>query len=133
MRYTDPAGNAWTGQDAALGVTATAAAGTGVTLTLPASAGNFHFITGIIIQKTAAALLVAAAVPVTVTTTNLPGSPVFDFAADAAAQGTQQTLALTMGNAPIKSSAAGVATTIVCPATTAIVWRVTVFYAAQPL
>jgi hypothetical protein len=33
-----------------------------------------------------------------------------------------------MGEAPVKSSAPGTDTTIVCPATTSVIWHVLVFY-----
>lgn len=113
-------------------VTATAAAGTGVTLTLGAPAATtFHYISHIEITKTASALLVAGATSVLVTSTNLVGSPVWDFAADAAAAGTSVTRQVAP-SAPIKVSVAATATTIVCPATTSIVWRVTVFYFVGP-
>lgn len=106
------------------GGTNTAAAGSGVTLTLAApGAGMFHYIDWIRIEHFAAALLVAAAAPVIVTTTNIPGTPSFNFRADAAAQGTL-TEKLISCNMPIRSSVANTATTIVCPVATNVLWRV---------
>lgn len=110
------------------GLTATAAAGSAVTLTIPAPpAGQFHFIWVLQITKTAAALLTAGAVPVTVTTTNIPGTPSFDFDAAADAQGTSVPMTL-QPVAPIKSILAATATTIVCPATPNVIWKVTALW-----
>ena len=112
----------------AAGVAAAAA----VTLSLAAGgAGFFHYITRLVMQRFATAALTAAATPIVVTTTNLPGSKAFSFPADAAAQGVvaQEVLEPTV---PIRSSAANTATTIVCPATTAVIWRVTADYYLAP-
>jgi hypothetical protein len=106
-------------------------AGAATTLTLAApGAGLRHYLTYLSINRFATALLTAAAAPVAVTTTNLPGSLAFSFAADAAAQGTldrwREDFAF-----PIISNAQNTATTIVCPATTGVIWRVTAgFYVA---
>lgn len=110
-----------------LTVTNTAAAGSGVTCTLPAAAGFKHCVTKIRIDKYATAVLTASATPVSVTTTNLNGSPAFMFQADAAAQGTMQSQdhLFTPG---FKSTTTNTDTTIVCPATTNVIWRVTTSY-----
>ena len=110
-------------------LTATGAAAAAVTLTIPSpGAGLSQFIYVIQINKFNTALLVAGAAPVTVTTTNLPGTPSFDFGADAATQGTFQTLLL-QPMAPFKAAAPATAITIVCPATTSVIWKVTAFWA----
>lgn len=110
------------------GITATGAAGAAVTLTIPAAgAGLFHYISWIRIEHFASALLVAAAAPVIVTTTNIPGTPSFNFRADAAAQGTL-TEKVIQNDMPIRSSAANTATTVVCPLTTSVLWRATAAY-----
>lgn len=110
------------------GLTATGAAAAAVTLTIPAAgAGLFHYINWIRIEHFATALLVAAAAPVIVTTTNLPGTPSFNFRADAAAQGTL-TEKVVNNDMPIRSSAANTNTTVVCPATTSVIWRATASY-----
>lgn len=111
--------------------TAVGAAGAAVTLTLASpGAGLRHYLTYISINRFATALLTAGAAPVTVTTTNLPGALAFSFPADAAAQGTLFPLREDFAF-PIASSAQGTATTIVCPATTGVIWRVTAgFYVA---
>jgi len=121
MTYTTPI-------PTTLSVTATGAAGAAVTLTVPAAgAGLFHYFTRIIIQRFATAALTAAAAPVIVTTTNLAGSRQLSFPADAALQGTMYTEEISPSQ-PIKSSTANTATTIVCPVTTGIIWRVTADY-----
>lgn len=110
------------------GLTATGAAAAAVTLTIPAAgAGLFHYINWIRIEHFASALLVAAAAPVIVTTTNLPSTPSFNFRADAAAQGTL-TEKIVANDMPIRSSVANTATTVVCPATTSVIWKVTASY-----
>lgn len=106
-------------------------AGAATTLTLAApGAGLRHYLTYLAINRFATALLTAGAAPVNVTTTNLPGTLAFSFAADAAAQGAidrwREDFAF-----PIAASAQNTATTIVCPATTGVIWRVTAgFYVA---
>ena len=115
---------------AALGVTAVGASGAAVTLTLPAVAAQFHYITLIEIVKYAAAALTGAAAPVTVTTTNLPGSPAFTLTT-AGAIGTSERDTYAPMKA-IKSAVVNTATTIVCPATTGVIWRVNVWYVAAP-
>lgn len=113
-------------------LTAVGAAGAAVTLTLPApGAGLRHYITYLSINRFATALLTAGAAPVTVTTTNIPGTLAFSFAADAAAQGTldrwREDLAY-----PMAVSAQNTATTIACPATTNVIWRATAGYYVAP-
>jgi hypothetical protein len=117
-------------RDADLSQTGTAAAGAGVTLTLPAAGvGLFHHITAIEIFQFAAAALTAGAVPVLVTTTNLNNTPTFSLSATALAAGADERFLYTFPN-PIKSSAANVATTIVAPATTSVIWRLNCWYYA---
>jgi hypothetical protein len=112
--------------------TAVGAAAAAVTLTLAApGAGLRHYITYLAINKFASALLVAAAAPVTVTTTNLPGSLAFSFPADAGAAGTIDRWREDFAY-PIAASAQNTATTIVCPATTSVIWRVTAGYFIAP-
>lgn len=113
-------------------VTATGAAAAAVTLSLPSpGAGLRHHLTYIRIVRFASTLLTAGATPVLVTTTNIPGSLVFSFPADAAAQGSvfpyQEDF-----NYPIAASAQGAATTIVAPITTGVIWRITAGYYVAP-
>jgi hypothetical protein len=111
--------------------TTVGAAGAATTLTLASpGAGLRHYITYLAINRFATALLTAAAAPVTVTTTNLPGTLAFSFGAEALPQGTvdrwREDFAF-----PLATSAQNSTTTIVCPATTNVIWRVTAgFYVA---
>jgi hypothetical protein len=111
--------------------TATGASGAAVTLTLASpGAGLRHYLTYLSVNRFAAAVLTPAATPVLVTTTNLPGSLALSMPADAAAQGTlfpwREDFAY-----PLVGVAQATATTIVCPATTGVIWRVTAgFYVA---
>ena len=113
-------------------VTAVSAAAAAVTLTLPApGAGLRQYLTYLSINRFASALLTAAAAPVTVTTTNLPGTLAFSLPADAAAQGTLYPWREDFAY-PLASSAQNTAMTIVCPATTGVIWRVTAGYYVAP-
>lgn len=112
--------------------TVTAAIGVAATLTLASpGAGLRHYLTYLSINRFAGALLSAAAAPVLVTTTNLPGTLVFSMPADAAAQGTiypwREDFAY-----PLAASAQATATTIVAPATTGVIWRITAGYYVAP-
>ena len=112
--------------------TATGAASAAVTLTLAApGVGLRHYLTYLRITRFASALLTAAAAPVLVTTTNIPGTLAFTIPAEAALQGSvfvyQENFAF-----PLMSSAQNTATTIVCPITTGVIWRVTAGYYVAP-
>ena len=112
--------------------TAAGAASAAVTLTLAApGVGLRHYLTYLRITRFASALLTAAAAPVLVTTTNIPGTLAFTIPAEAALQGSvfvyQENFAF-----PLMSSAQNTATTIVCPITTGVIWRVTAGYYVAP-
>jgi hypothetical protein len=112
--------------------TITAASGAIATLSLASpGAGLRHYITYIAINRFAAAALTAAASPVLVTTTNLPGTLVFSIPADAAAQGTIHTIREDFAY-PIAANAQATATTIVGPATTGVIWRITAGFFVAP-
>ena len=113
-------------------VTNTGAAAAAVTLTLPApGAGLRQYLTYLSIDRFATALLTAAATPVLVTTTNLPGTLVFSRPADAAAQGTLDQYREDFAY-PLAASAQNTAVTIVAPATTGVIWRLTGGYFVAP-
>jgi hypothetical protein len=118
-------------QASVLAVTTTAATGVAATLTIPAAAaGLFHYITYLEISLYATAARTGGATPILVTTTNLPGSPVWDFdTAQAIGAMIRQQLAFAK---PLKSSAAATATTIVAPIATTGIWRITAFYYTAP-
>lgn len=112
--------------------TTVGASGAAVTLTLAApGAGLRHYLTYLSINRFAAALLTAAAAPVTVTTTNLPGSLAFSFPAEAAPQGTMDRWREDFAY-PIQSNAQNTATTIICPVTANVIWRVTAGFFVSP-
>lgn len=113
-------------------VTVTAAAGVGATLTLPApGAGLRQYVTYLAINRFASALLTAAATPVLVTTTNLPGALVFSIPADAAAQGTLSPIREDFAY-PLAASAQNTAVTFVAPVTAGVIWRLTGGYYVAP-
>ena len=114
-----------------LAQTATGTDGAGVTLTLAAVVSEFHYICLIEITKFATALLVAAATPVLVTTTNLNNTPTISMSAAATAQGEVEERIFAPTD-PIRSSTVNTATTIVGPATTSIIWRLNVYYYTAP-
>ena len=95
-------------------------------MTLPAVASLKHYITFIEITAYSTAARTGGATPVVVTTTNLPGTPAYTFAT-AAAIGATDRYMVTPATA-IVSSTANTATTIVCPLTTGVIWRVNVHY-----
>jgi hypothetical protein len=110
-----------------LAVTASANA-TAFMLTLPAAgSGTFHYVMSIELSLYSTAARAGVATPITVTSTNLPGAPSWDFDT-AGAIGTTNRIILTPSN-PIKSSVANMATTILCPAVTGGIFRVAVRYA----
>lgn len=113
---------------ATLHVTATAAANTAATATLPAAgAGLFHYITSIEITRNATAALAGTATLIH-TTTNLPGSPAWSVGNAMAAGGTQLDVRYEPDN-PLKSSVANTNTTIVAAAGgAAVLGRVNVSY-----
>lgn len=109
-------------------VTATGAASAAVTATIPAVTGLRHVIDFIQVTRSATAALTAAATPVLVTTTNLPGSPALTFGSDAAGIGLDKDVKLDFGSSGLAASALGAATTVVCPIYTGVIWRVYVAY-----
>lgn len=111
-----------------LWVTATAAANTAATATLPAAgAGMFHYITSINITRNATAALAGTATIIH-TTTNLPGSPAWSVGNNMIAGGTQTDVDFQPAS-PLKSSVANTATTIVAAAGgAAVLNRVNVSY-----
>lgn len=118
--------NEGTLQSATLMVTATGAAAAAVTLTLPAVAGQFHYITSVEITAYTTLARTGGVTPVIVTTTNLPGTPAFTLQS-AAAVGTNDRYLREL-SLPLKSSVVNTATTIVGPATTSVIWRMNVTY-----
>lgn len=111
-----------------LTLTSTAAINTATTLTLPAGGtGFFQYINRIIINKYVGATLTPVASPVIVTTTNINGTPSFNFKT-LGNLGDSEQMDLGFTSSPLKSLAANTATTIVAPATTGVIWKITAFY-----
>lgn len=111
-----------------LWVTATAAANTAATATLPAAGvGLFHYITHIDITRNATAALAGGATIIH-TTTNLPGSPAWSVGNNMVAGGTERDVWIDFAQ-PLKSTAANTATTVVAAAGgAAVLNRVNVGY-----
>lgn len=103
----------------------TGAAAAAHTLTIPSpGAGLRQYLTYLRIVRSASTALTAGATPTVVTTTNLPGTLAFTFGADAAAQGTDKYIQEDFAYS-LAASAQNTAVTVVCPATTGVIWRVT--------
>jgi hypothetical protein len=116
-----------------LAVTNTGAAAAAVTLTLPAPGlGLRQYITALRIRRFAAAALTPAATPVLITTTNLPGTIVFSVGAEALAQGVSLQEVAEDFAFPLMANAQNTAVTVVCPATTGVIWRATAWYQVAP-
>lgn len=109
-----------------LSVTTTSAVGVIATLTLPSpGTGLFHYITQIIIESHKGSLVTAQTTPNIVTTTNLNGlvfsMPYEGISGSSFIKEIKQ-------STPIRSQASNTATTIVYPATTGVIPRLTAFY-----
>lgn len=117
---------------APLHVTGTAAVNTALTITLPAVAGQFHYITSIQWHKLYSVIGVAAGAGVICTSTNLPGNPAWTTEQLASAAGTVVQVINYQATTPLKSSVANTATTIVCPLQLQTIWRGNVSYFTAP-
>lgn len=116
-----------------LWVTVTAAANTAATITLPAAgAGLFHYIKTLRCDRNATAVLAGTAT-LLITTTNLPGSPVWSVGNAMVAGGTQKDVEHNFDGRGLKSLSANTATTIIMPAPgAAVLWRGNCGYYAAP-
>lgn len=123
----DPAGNLRTkGLTSNLIVTATGTSGSAVTLTIPNVASQYHYITALEIVAYTTLARVGGATPVLVTSTNLPGSPVWNFQSAAVIGSSERQFS--SFPCAVRSSVVNTATTIVCPATTSVIWRINAYY-----
>ena len=114
---------------AILHVTGTAAVNTALTITLPAAgAGLFHYITSIQWFKKYSVIGVAAGAGILITSTNLPGNPVWDTEQLASAAGTVIRVIDYQAHGPLRSAVANTATTIVAPLQLQTIWRGNVSY-----
>jgi len=108
------------------------ASGAQVVATLPAVAGQFHYITAIVITRTCTTAISGTAT-LAITTTNLPGSMSWLVGNACVVGATTYDVNQQFNLAPIKSSAAGTATTITFPAPgTAGFTRINVWYYTGP-
>ena len=109
-----------------LAITTTAASGVAATLTIPAVAGQFHYITSIKMLLYSTAARTGTATPIIVTSTNTSGTLSFSFdtAGAIGTSVTQEVIQLL----PLKSSVVNTATTIVAPIVTGGIWRITATY-----
>ena len=115
-------------------VTNTGAAAAAVTLTLPAPGiGLRQYLTYLSISRinATAAALTGAAGPLNVSTTNIPGTVIFAMSNDALAAGVRDPWREDFAY-PIAATAQNTAVTIVCPATTGVIWRATAGYYVAP-
>ena len=115
-------------------VTNTGAAGAAVTLTLPApGAGLRQFLTYLSLTRLngTASALTAAAAPVNITTTNMPGSLIIAEANDALVAGGRDIWREDFAY-PVVASAQNTATTFVAPVATGVIWRLTAGYYIAP-
>jgi hypothetical protein len=111
-------------------VTTTGVAGAAVTLTLPApGVGMRQYLTyfSLVRINGTAAALTAAAGPINITTTNLPGSLVFSIGNGAIPAGESIPLREDMAF-PLAASALNTAITFVAPISTGAIWRMTAGY-----
>ena len=117
---------------ATLHVTATAAANTAATASLPAAgAGLFHYITSIHLMRNATAAVVGSATLIH-TSANLPGSPAWSVGNAMAAGGTQLDLDYKPATS-LKSSVANTITSVTMPAGgLAVLNRVNISYFTAP-
>jgi hypothetical protein len=107
-------------------------AGNAMTITLPApGVGLRQYVSYIRLTRTAAGLLTAAATPLLITTTNLPGDPVFAMGAEADPLGKMQEYSDSLYRAR-PAVVKNTALTFVCPATPNVVWRGQVGYYVAP-
>ena len=109
-------------------VSVVSTAGNALTGTVPGEAGKFHYFCEIRVVEYAAAGLPGAAVPITVTTTNLPGNFQMTFATGLVI-GTFDIRTFTFR---LKSSVIATDTTVVAPASPNVIWRINLFYATAP-
>jgi len=114
--------------------TGTAAAGSAVTVTIPAGGANtYSLITRIEVTMYATAAITASATPLRVTTTNMSNMS-FVFANVAAAAAAVQQKPNDASFSPgVMSLTPNTAVTIVCPATANVIWNVCVWYTNVPM
>lgn len=120
-----------TGMTASI-VTTLSAAGAAATLTIPSpGTGLRAYITYISLIRFAAAATTAAATPTNVGTTNMPGGLAFSLGAEALAIGAMVPNREDYAS-PMPASSQNTATTLVVPAVTGVIWRLTAGFNFMP-
>jgi hypothetical protein len=112
-------------------ISATGTAGAAVTLTIPApAAGLFNYVYSLEITAYTTVARAGAAAPIVVTSSNLGAAAAAGLTwtfSTAAAIGTSELRSHGTGNA-MKAATAAAVTTVVCPATPSVIWRVNATY-----
>jgi hypothetical protein len=107
-------------------ITATAAAGSAVTVTIPATAGKSNYLAYLQIIAYASVTVAGAVAPTLVPVTGLPAALTFTFPT-ALAVGTTAEQKIE-GISAVRASAVNTAIVISAPATTSIIWRINAIY-----
>lgn len=114
---------------ATLHVTGTALVNVALTITLPAAgAGLFHYITSIQWHKLYSVVGIANGAGILITSTNLPGNPIWTTEQLASVAGTCTKVIDYQPTTPLKCSAANTNTTVVAPLQLQTIWRGNVSY-----
>lgn len=112
---------------ATLLVTTTAATGAAATATLTAVPSLRHYVDRIDITQVATATAAGTATPIVTSSLNLPGLPIFSFGNDLLI-GRHLTQTLDFGASGLAATAINTTTSVTAPATTNVIWRITVVY-----
>lgn len=109
-------------------ISATGLVSAAVTATLPAVPGLRHIVDFVHVTRSATAALTAAASPVVITSSNLPGTFAMTMGQDAGGIGIDKEVKEDFGGTGLASTALNAATTIVCPVYVGVIWRINVGY-----
>jgi len=114
---------------AATSVSATSTGGGTITLTIPATAGLFNYLCTLeIYMFCSTAIASPGSTPVLVTTTGITGTPTISFSYPVTSLGVTMEERIYNFASPLRGSAVNTALTVVCPATTGVLWRVNALY-----
>lgn len=109
-------------------ISVTAGVNAALTATLPAVPGLRHIIDFVRVTRSATAALTAAALPMVITSTNLPGNFAMTMGQEASAMGVDRDALTDFGGTGLAAVAINTATTISCPAYPGALWRINVGY-----
>lgn len=113
---------------ATLTVSTLGAVGAATTLTLPAATGFRHVIDQIRITRSATAALTAAATPIAITSSNIPGNIQWTMGQDAGGIGVDREIVQDCGPYGLATFAISSNTQVSCPAYVGVVWRINAIY-----